>query len=113
MRLRRYRNRPMKSFCTAVGLAALLMAGSAKADLIVYDTITGQTENIIPSPTQRDSLRPTAFANRGPLGAAFPPPANEEITSVTLRLRNINTTRVGDTGAVLVYLVPSTGTGVS
>jgi len=97
----------MKSFCTAVGFATLLMASSANA-AIFYDTITGQTEENI---SGRDSLRPVASANKGPLGAEFKAAINETLRSVELRVRNTNT--VSDTGAVLIYLVPSSGSGTT
>ena len=98
----------MKTFSAAVGLAGLFMAGSALASpAVVYDTITGQTEDS----GARDSLRPVAAANRGPIGDAFTSSTSVDLTNLTVRLRNVDTTP--DTGAVLLYLVGSTGTGSS
>ena len=96
----------MKALYVAVGLAGFLMAGSANAT-VVYDTITGQTENCC----VRDALATGAVANRGPLGDAYTPASTEDLTSVTLRLRNKATST--DTGAVMLFLDTSTGTGAS
>jgi hypothetical protein len=81
-----------------------MMAGTANAAL-VFDTITGQTEN----QTVRDSLRAVSAADRGPIGDALTLASPQWVESVTLRLRNVDTTTVGDTGSVLVYLIPATG----
>jgi len=62
----------MKALYVAVGLAGFLMAGSANAT-VVYDTITGQTENCC----VRDALATGAVANRGPLGDAYTRPARK------------------------------------
>ena len=110
-------NLTMKTFRAPIKMvvagAALLLAGSANA-AIIYDTITGQTENagVTGSASQRDSLRPVSAANRGPLGDAFTAATDQVLTSVVLRLRNVDAP--GDTtGSVLVYLVPNAGTGAA
>ena len=93
-------------------MALVLASASANAGTLVYDTITGHTENIT---GLRDALRPIAAptGNRGPLGDAFTPTVNETVTSVTLRLRNVDPVGTSDNAAVLIYLVPGTGSGAS
>ncbi len=98
----------MKISGIAVGLAALLAAGTASATTI-YDTISGQIENN----TARDSLKPVVASNRGPLGDGFTASTNETLTGVTLRLRNTDAAtdvnNLLDTGSIIVYLVPDSG----
>jgi hypothetical protein len=89
----------MKVFGIAVGLAALLSAGSASAGL-VYDTITGQTVT--------NGYKPMPIGNRGPLGDSLIVSQPEWVQSVTLEVKDATT----DTGSVLIYLVPNAVAGV-
>jgi hypothetical protein len=92
----------MKLFGIAVGLAALLAAGSASASPIVYDTITGLTES--------NRLLLLVQQNHAPLGDAFNASTSETISSVELQLIDpAASTNVSDAGSVLVYLVPGAG----
>ena len=92
----------MKAFCVAVGLAGLVMAGSANASpAVVYDTITGQTET--------NSLKLLVMQNHAPLGDVFSAPATETLSSVTVQLLDStgsSSALVTDAGSVLMYLVP-------
>jgi hypothetical protein len=90
----------MKIVGIAVGLAALLTAGSASAAL-VYDTLTGQTPVA--------GYKPMPTANRGPLGDSFVVSGSEWISSVTLELKDATPT---DGGSTLVYLVPNNASGI-
>jgi hypothetical protein len=93
----------MKIFGIAIGMAALIAAGSAKA-AVVYDTIDGLTAD--------NHLKLLVQQNHAPLADAFSAAVAETITSVTVQLIDSNatsSTNVTDTGSVLVYLVPSVG----
>jgi hypothetical protein len=93
----------MKISGIAIGLAALIAAGSAKA-AVVYDTIDGLTAD--------NSLKLLTQKNHAPLGDAFTAAAAETISSVTVQLVDsaaTSSTHVTDTGSVLVYLVPASG----
>jgi hypothetical protein len=98
-------DRTMKTFCAAVGLTGLLMAGSAlAAPVVVYDTITGQTKA-----ASNSILAPNAGFH-APLGDAFIAPSTETISSVEVQLfDNAAVTNVTDAGTVLMYIVQGTG----
>jgi PEP-CTERM motif len=89
----------MKIFGMAVGIAALLTAGTAGAVPLVYDSISGQT--VIAG------IKPVVAANRGPMGNSFIVTSTEKITGITLFLKDISP---ADGGSVLVYLVPQSPT---
>jgi hypothetical protein len=91
----------MKSFGIAIGLAALLGAGSASAS-VVYDTITG-------IPTGSNPLKISVGSGFTPMGNHFKASNGEDIISVTVQLFAAGTPGAGnltDSGSVLVYLVP-------
>jgi len=86
----------MKIFGIAVGLAALLSAGTASAGALVYDTITGQTVVA--------GFKPIVGANRGPLGDSFLATGPEVISGLTFTMKDVSPS---DGGSVLVFLVPN------
>jgi hypothetical protein len=93
----------MKIFGIAIGIAALIAAGSAKA-AVVYDTIDGLTAD--------NHLKLLVQQNHAPLADAFTAALAETISSVTVQLTDssaTSSTHVTDTGSVLVYLVPASG----
>lgn len=84
----------MKISCFAVGLAALLATGAARAD-VIFDNITG-------NPSQGTYV--LGAGNIGsPLGNSFAVTAPATLTSVSLTLADANG---ADGGYILVYLVP-------
>jgi len=89
----------MRILGMAVGLAALLTAGSASAGALVYDTITGQT--VV------NGYKPLPNAFRGPLGNSFVLSSATWLQSVTLEVKDAT----DDTGSVLIYLVPNAASG--
>jgi hypothetical protein len=95
------RDRMMKSFGIAIGLAAVLGAGSASAS-VVYDTITGITNDGSP-------VKINANAGFTPMGDHFKASTGEDLISVTVQLFAAGTSGTGnltDSGSVIVYLVP-------
>ena len=85
----------MKIIGIAVGLTVVLVAGSANAGTLVYDTMTGQT--VV------NGYKPIVANNRGPLGDSFVVSGTEWVQSITLMVKD----NTNDAGSVLVYLVPN------
>jgi hypothetical protein len=98
----------MRTLYAAVGLAGFLLAGSANAG-VVYDTITGQTE----LSGAIDSLATGSANNRGPLGDSYTASFDQDLTDVTLRLKNKGPIGSTDGGGVMLYMVLGTGSGSS
>jgi hypothetical protein len=89
----------MKIFCAAVGLAGLLVAGSANATGVLYDNITGNTAT--------NRLLLLTQQNHAPMGDAFSAPSMETMSSVTVQLED-PLANPSDSGSVLMYLVSAT-----
>jgi hypothetical protein len=104
----RFRGLTMKLTGIAVGLAALLAAGSASATT-TYDTITGYTSTGV---FKLGALTGSNLTH-DPMGDEFSVAVGSSLTSVVVRLADsVSTGPVTDSGSVLVYLVHDNGSGL-
>lgn len=92
----------MKVFGFGIGLAALLLAGSAQAGTI-YNTISGYTS----TGSFKLGVVTAGTLTHDPSGDEFSVATTSTLSSVVLSLISAN-----DSGSVLVYIVPDNGSGL-